>query len=81
MEVWGFTDTWVALMMWNTHDFNIGTSFFRHIGDLGNVQVKADGTISATKTDTVALLTGDNPILGQPIVVSIHAPGFVMMAI
>ena len=44
---------------------------FRHVGDLGNVEERSDGTVAEQKTDRVASLYGDQTILGRAIVVSV----------
>lgn len=42
----------------------------RHVGDLGNVQVRNDGSVSQTITDNLANLIGSDNIIGKAIVVS-----------
>merc|ERR1712002_1029909 len=41
----------------------------RHIGDLGNIDVREDGLCMIKINDNLALLSGDNSILGKAIVI------------
>ncbi|MCI10252.1 superoxide dismutase, partial [Trifolium medium] len=41
----------------------------RHAGDLGNINVGDDGTVSFTITDSQIPLTGPNSIIGRAVVV------------
>uniref|UniRef100_A0AC34F9V7 Superoxide dismutase [Cu-Zn] n=1 Tax=Panagrolaimus sp. ES5 TaxID=591445 RepID=A0AC34F9V7_9BILA len=45
----------------------------RHVGDLGNVEARSDGTCSTEMKDSMISLTGEHSVIGRSMV--IHAKG------
>uniref|UniRef100_A0A914XQC6 Superoxide dismutase [Cu-Zn] n=1 Tax=Plectus sambesii TaxID=2011161 RepID=A0A914XQC6_9BILA len=51
------------------HDHAAPTDTARHVGDLGNINVGADGVVNIDLSDSVIQLNGRNSIIGRAIVV------------
>ena len=47
------------------------STVYRHVGDLGNVDVSADGTVVAMVTDSQVSLFGADSVVGRSVVVGL----------